>query len=89
MGRLKVYTRRHCPYCTRALNILKQHGVEDYEEIPIDGREGQLRREIMDLTGGRWDVPQVFVDGKHVGDDDDLDELARSGGLAELLGEGA
>jgi glutaredoxin 3 len=89
MGRLKIYTRRHCPYCTRALNILKQQGVADYEEIPIDGREGQLRREIMDLTGGRWDVPQVFVDGKHVGDDDDLDELARSGGLAELLSEGA
>ena len=87
MSRLKIYTRRHCPYCIRALNTLKQRGVEDYEEISIDGREGQLRREIMDLTGGRWDVPQVFVDGKHLGDDDDLEELARSGKLAALLSE--
>ncbi len=83
--KLKIYTRRHSPFCVRALRILRQAGLTEYEEVPIDGREGQLRREIMESTGGRWDVPQVFVDGSHIGDDDDLATLASSGELARLI----
>lgn len=89
MARLRIYTRRHCPFCIRALDILQRAGVTDFEEVPIDGQEGRLRREIMRLTGGRWDVPQVFIDGKHIGDDDDLEALAASGRLAEVLGAGS
>jgi glutaredoxin-related protein len=44
-----------------------------------------MRRELVTLTGGRWDVPQVFVDDTYLGDDDDLVRLAGSGELAALL----
>ena len=86
MGRLKIYTRRLCPFCVRAISTLREAGVDDFEEVSIDGREGLMRREIMELTGGRWDVPQIFVDGKHIGDDDDLAAMAQSGELGRLLG---
>ena len=85
MPRLTIYTRRFCPFCVRALQTLKNTGIEDFEEIPIDGREGALRREIMAKTGGRWDVPQIFIDGEHIGDDDHLAEMARSGKLQRRM----
>ena len=87
MPKLKLYTRSFCPYCDRAKAVLRKAGVEDYEEISIDGREWELRREIQALTGGRWDVPQAFVGDRYLGDDDALLALARSGKLARLLDE--
>ncbi len=86
MPRLKMYTRGFCPYCIRAKAILQDAGIEDYEEISIDGREPELRREIMALTGGRWDVPQVFVGDRYIGDDDALEAAVRSGELLRLIG---
>ena len=89
MPKLKIYTRRFCPFCTRALATLEQAGIKTFEEVPIDGREGPLRRELMELTGGRWDVPQVFIDEAYIGDDDALEALARSGELGRRMGQEA
>ena len=85
MPTLKIYTRSGCPYCVRALSLLRSAGIESFEEISIDGQEAPMRRQIMELTGGRWDVPQVFVDDLYVGDDDALAALVQSGELAKLL----
>ena len=85
MPRLRIYTKRFCPYCDRAKAILKGAGVEGYDEVAIDGQERDMRQQIMALTGGRWDVPQVFVDDRYVGDDDALAALMRSGELKRLL----
>ncbi|GIX07528.1 MAG: glutaredoxin 3 [Candidatus Poribacteria bacterium] len=81
--RVRIYTLTGCPYCARALAILREHGVP-YEEINITGRE-QLRDEIERLCGRR-DVPQVFVDGRHIGDDEALAEWAAAGKLEALRG---
>lgn len=85
MPKLTIYTKSYCPYCVRALSVLKSIGLEDYEEISIDGHEKDLRRKLMALTGGRWDVPQVFVDDRYIGDDDALLDMAQSGELLRLL----
>jgi len=86
--RLKLYTRQYCPYCDRAKAILTSAGITEYEEIPIDGSEREMRQRLYDLTGGRFDVPQVFVDDAYLGDDDDLARLAQSGELLTLLESG-
>jgi glutaredoxin 3 len=87
MPKLRVYTKSHCPFCQRALDLLRAAGVAEYDEISIDGRESELREEIRRLTGGRSDVPQVFVDDQHIGDDDDLADLVESGELDQLMSE--
>ncbi len=77
LDRLQLYTRRFCPYCDRAKAILTASGITDYEEIPIDGNEFEMRKRLHERTGGRWDVPQAFVGESYLGDDDALADLAQ------------
>ncbi len=88
MPRIKMYTTDFCSYCNRAKRILESKNLE-FEEINIHG-SAEMRDEIEELTGRR-DVPQIFIDDTHIGDDDDLAELAFSGKLDEMFnreGEG-
>tara|TARA_A100001037_G_scaffold288605_1_gene299447 strand:+ start:1216 stop:1569 length:354 start_codon:yes stop_codon:yes gene_type:complete len=85
MPKLKLYTKSYCPYCDQARMILESAGVNNYEEISIDGNQLTMRKELFKLTGGRWDVPQAFVDDRYIGDDDDLRRLAKTGELSQML----
>jgi thioredoxin reductase (NADPH) len=78
-----MYTTEPCGYCEIAKNILKKYKIE-WDELSIYGRP-ELRDEIERLTGGRRDVPQIFIDGKYIGDDDDLIALVESGELAKMF----
>ena len=82
MPNVKMYTTGFCPYCYKAKDILDRLGIE-FEEINIQGKSG-MRDEIERLTGRR-DVPQIFIDDQHIGDDDDLAQLAASGKLNEIF----
>ena len=82
MPNVKMYTTGFCLYCYKAKGILDSKGIE-FEEINIQGKPG-MRDEIEKLTGRR-DVPQIFIDDQHIGDDDDLAELAQSGKLDEIF----
>jgi glutaredoxin 3 len=83
MARVEIYTKFSCPYCARAKALLGSKGI-DYEEYEISG-DGEKRQEMMGRAGGRYTVPQIFIDGRHVGGSDDLAELDRRGGLDPLL----
>ena len=85
MPKLKLYTKSYCPYCDRARAVLASVQFTDYEEILIDGNESEMRKQLVSMTGGRWDVPQAFVDEQYLGDDDDLARLASSGELLAKL----
>jgi glutaredoxin 3 len=85
MPKLKIYTKSYCPYCVRALSVLKSVGITDFDEISIDGREMEMRQKLVGLTNGRSDVPQVFVGDQYIGDDDELSLLAKSGKLQQML----
>ena len=82
MPQVKIYTTDFCPYCDVAKRILESKKIE-YEEINIHG-DSEMRDHIEELTGRR-DVPQIFIGDQHIGDDDDLTELARAGELDKLL----
>jgi glutaredoxin 3 len=84
---VEIYSSFWCPYCYRAKNLLKSKGVE-FKEIEVDN-DASLREEMVKRTGGRRTVPQIFIDGKHVGGSDDLSALDRAGRLDGLLGTGA
>lgn len=83
MAKVEIYTKSTCPYCFRAKALLKEKGVEP-DEVAVD-LGGEKRREMIERAGGRVTVPQIFINGKHVGGCDDLFELEDAGKLDMLL----
>jgi glutaredoxin 3 len=86
MARVEIYTKFGCPYCARAKALLGQKGIA-YEEYEINSLPGK-RDEMMERSNGRHTVPQIFIDGRHVGGSDDLAELERAGRLDPMLAGG-
>ena len=84
MARVEIYTKAFCPYCVRAMRLLADKGVEPEEHDITMG--GPRRAEMLERANGRATVPQVFIDGRHIGGSDDLAALDRRGGLDPLLG---
>jgi glutaredoxin 3 len=83
MPKIEIFTQAFCPYCARALNLLTQKGVA-FEEI--DAPSGSAARDdARTRSGGRTSVPQIFIDGTHIGGSDDLAALNRTGKLDALL----
>jgi glutaredoxin 3 len=81
--RVIVYSQPFCGYCTAAKRLLQQKGVE-ITEVDVTAEAGR-RAEMLERSGGRRTVPQIFIDGRHVGGYDDLSALDRSGELDRLL----
>ncbi len=87
MAQIEMYTTMWCPYCARARALLEKKGV-DYAEIDIID-EPRRRDEMIRRAGGRTSVPQIFIDGEHIGGCDDMVALDRKGLLDPKLGVGA
>lgn len=83
MAKVEIYTKFLCPYCTRAKALLSGKGVA-FEEIDIS-TGGPRRTEMLERSGGRQTVPQIFINGTHVGGCDDIHALDRAGKLDPLL----
>ncbi|RDE05280.1 glutaredoxin 3 [Sphingomonas aracearum] len=83
MAKVEIYTKAFCPYCSRALRLLSAKGVKP-EEFDIT-MGGPKRAEMIERANGRSTVPQIFIDGRHVGGSDDLAALDREGKLDPLL----
>jgi glutaredoxin 3 len=80
---VEIYTQPWCPYCSRALNLLTEKGVP-YTEIEAPPGSA-ARAEARTRSGGRTSVPQIFINGAHVGGSDDLQALNRAGKLDAML----
>ncbi|PAL22798.1 glutaredoxin 3 [Sphingopyxis sp. GW247-27LB] len=86
MATIEVYTKFLCPYCTRAKALLDRKGAE-YREIDVTMDRAGFAAMVERANGGRT-VPQIFIDGRHIGGSDDLAALDARGGLDPLLGLG-
>lgn len=84
MAKIEIYTKFTCPYCYRAKSLLSEKGV-DFDEVEIS-MGGEPRAEMIRRAGGRMTVPQIFIDGTHIGGSDELAALDRAGKLDPLLG---
>ncbi|MCU9848136.1 glutaredoxin 3 [Defluviimonas sp. WL0024] len=83
MPRVEIYTTPWCPYCLAAKRLLLAKGVA-FEEIDVSG-DPELRAAMMERAHGRYTVPQIFIDGAHIGGSDDLHALDRIGKLDPML----
>jgi glutaredoxin 3 len=83
MSDVTIYTTMMCPYCVRAKALLTKKGVS-FHEIDVS-MDPDLRQEMTQRSGGRYTVPQIFINGQHVGGSDELAALDRAGKLDPLL----
>lgn len=81
-AKVEIYTKYMCPYCFRAKLLLEQKGAE-YQEYDASG--GPNREEMLARSNGGTTVPQIFIDGAHVGGCDDLMALDNAGKLDPML----
>jgi glutaredoxin 3 len=87
MARVEIYSTMFCGYCARAKALLERKGVA-YENIDVL-EDPSRRDEMVARAGGGTTVPQIFIDGVHVGGSDELVALEAAGKLDPLLGRGA
>ena len=83
MAKIIIYSKDYCPYCAKAKNLLLQK-KQIFTELCID-LHPELRDEMISKSNGRTTVPQIFINGQHVGGCDDLYALEHQGTLDELL----
>ena len=84
MAEIVVYSSPFCGFCFRAKRLLEGKGVE-YVEIDVI-MDPSRRPEMLERSGGRSTVPQIFIDEQHIGGSDELAALELAGELDELLG---
>lgn len=83
MARVLMYCTASCPYCQAADRLLARKGVSEVERVRVDLEPA--RRAEMVSKSGRRTVPQIWIDGRHIGGSDDLHDLEQSGELDQLL----
>lgn len=83
MAKVEIYTKMTCGFCIRAKRLLEMKKVP-FDEIAVDFG-GDKKAEMVQRAGGRMTVPQIFINGRHVGGCDDLMALEQQGKLDELL----
>lgn len=84
MANIEIYTTPFCPFCVRAKHLLKSKGV-DFKEIDVM-MSASKRRKMSEMAGGATSVPQVFVDGEHIGDCDGIYAMDARGQLDPVIG---
>jgi glutaredoxin 3 len=87
MSRIILYTTPYCGFCHAAKRLLAGKG-QSFLEIDVSG-DPEKRTEMISLAFGRRTVPQIFIDGRHIGGYQELAELDRAGKLDPLLAAGA
>ena len=83
MSQVTIYTKPYCPFCVRALGLLEDKGVA-FTEIEA-GFDPDLRREMIQRSGGQATFPQIFIGERHIGGCDEMMALERAGELDPLL----
>ena len=85
MPKVEIYSKMFCPYCVRAKRLLGDKGVE-FEEHDIT-LGGPRRAEMIQRANGSTTVPQIFINGHHIGGSDELAALEQAGKLDALLAQ--
>lgn len=86
MSKVVIYSKSWCSFCMRAKNLLNSKGIA-FDEIDVE-QERALEAEMVERAGGLRSVPQIFIDGKHIGGYDDMAALDAQGRLDPMLQAG-
>jgi len=84
MARIEIYTTPFCGYCARAKGLLDKKGAA-YEEMDV--MMDEKKRTEMRERSKRSTVPQIFINGQHIGGSDELAALEQAGKLDPMLAQ--
>ena len=84
MKNVEIYTGPLCAFCNFAKALLDRKGIS-YKEIFI-GDDTNKMEEMIKKSNGMRTVPQIFIDGQHIGGSDQLHTLEKEGKLNSILG---
>ncbi|RDV38857.1 glutaredoxin 3 [Bradymonadaceae bacterium TMQ3] len=84
MAEVIIYRTQFCPYCDMAKRLFRELDVP-FEEIDVT-HDPDARAELIQRTGGKRTVPQIFINGTSVGGFTDVQALQRTGELTTMLG---
>jgi glutaredoxin 3 len=85
MSKVTIYTRGFCPYCSRAVALLREKQVE-FDEIDA-GMNPEKKAEMVQRSNGARTFPQIFIGERHIGGCDDMMALERAGKLDPMLAQ--
>lgn len=83
MAKIEIYSKTTCPYCIMAKRLLESKG-QSFEEINLN-QSPERTDEMIERSGGKMTVPEIFIDDKLIGGYDDLAALETAGELDALL----
>lgn len=83
MKPVTVYTTNYCPYCRQAERFLSEKGVP-FENVDVTDDQA-MREKLVEMSGGRKTVPQIFIGGQPIGGYSDMMALHQKGQLDALL----
>ena len=83
MKKVKIYTTPYCPFCIKAKQLLKNKKV-NFDEIDLSENPDKFEEMLAKSNGART-VPQIFVNGEHIGDCDHIHDLDQKGELDKIL----
>ena len=82
-----VYSKSYCPFAAQAKQLLKDGGVEakiyELDQMP---NGGEIQQGLLDITGQRT-VPNIFINGKHIGGCSEIEACHAKGELKTRLAE--
>ena len=84
MAKIEIYTTPWCGYCARAKALLEKKGAA-FEETDV--MEDAVKRSEMRERSRRTTVPQIFINGQHIGGSDELVALEQAGKLDAMLAQ--
>ena len=79
---IEIYTTPPCPFCHAAKDLLRAKSAV-FEAIVVVAPD--KRAALSARVAGRTSVPQIFVNGTHIGGCDDLLMLEEMGKRSALL----
>ena len=85
-SKIVIFSKSYCPYCTKAKELFSSLNVEGTKVYELDNMDNgaDIQKALQDLTGQRT-VPNIFVNQKHLGGNDDAQAAHRSGKLQQMI----
>ena len=84
MAKIEVFSAPDCDFCRLAKELLKSKGLA-HHELDITADPAHLEEVRRRLPRSKA-IPQIFIDGDHIGGYEDLCLLDERGRLDALLG---